>query len=160
MLSVQKLLVPTDFSEPSFRGVKAADELARHFGAELLMINVVSMSQFVPPSGPPVPTGYQLSTFIEELMDAARRSMLYTINEKLSDGVKSRSFVLSGSPAEEIVNMAASENVDGIIIATHGWTGWRRFIFGSVAEKVVRLAECPVLTIPGGEDEDSQQEMK
>ena len=73
MLPLRKLMVPTDFSEPSYRGVKAADELARHFGAELILIHVVSSSQFVPPVGPPVPSGYQLSTLVEELMEAARR---------------------------------------------------------------------------------------
>jgi universal stress protein A len=154
MLPIQKLLAPTDFSEPSYRGIKAADELARHFGAELLMIHVVSPSQFVPPAGPPVPTGYQFSTLLEELTDAAKQSMNRTMEESVSDTVSSRSFVLSGAPAEEIVRVAAEEKVDAIVIATHGWTGWRRFIFGSIAEKVVRLAECPVLTIPGGEEEE------
>lgn len=154
MLPIQRILAPTDFSEPSYRGVKAADELAGHFGAELLVIHVVSSSQFVPPAGPPVPTGYQLSTLLEELMDAARQSIRRTIEEKVSKDVSTRSFVLSGAPADEIVRVAAEEKVDAIVIATHGWTGWRRFIFGSIAEKVVRLAQCPVLTIPGGEDEE------
>ena len=49
---------------------------------------------------------------------------------------------------EEIAAAAERENADVIVIATHGWTGWRRFVFGSVADKVVRLASCPVLTIP------------
>lgn len=154
MFPIQKILVPTDFSEPSYRGVTAANELAGHFGAELILIHVVSSSQFVPPAGPPVPTGYQLSTLLEELMEAAKHSMNRTIEEKVSKTVSSRSFVLSGTPAEEIVRVAAEEKVDAIVIATHGWTGWRRFIFGSVAEKVVRLAERPVLTIPGGEEEE------
>ena len=152
MLPVRKLLVPTDFSEPSYRGVKAADELARHFGAELIMIHVVTTIQFVPPNGPPIPAGQQLSTLLNELTEAAKRSISQTIEEKISEGVASRSFVLIGGPAEEIVRMAVEEKVDAIVIATHGLTGWRRFIFGSVAEKVVRLAECPVVTIPGGED--------
>jgi nucleotide-binding universal stress UspA family protein len=101
MLPIQKLLVPTDFSVPSYRGVKVADELAQDVDAELLMIHVVPRSHVVPSTGPPVPAGTQLSTLHEEIMDEARR-----------------------------------------------------FIFGSVAEKVVRLAECPALTIPTGEDEE------
>jgi nucleotide-binding universal stress UspA family protein len=52
-----------------------------------------------------------------------------------------------GSAAEQIANMAVAEKSDLIVIATHGLTGWRRFVFGSVTEKVVRLAQCPVLTI-------------
>jgi universal stress protein A len=152
MLPIRKLLVPTDFSESSYRGVRAADELALHFSAELIMIHVISPAQFVPPAGPSLPTGQRLPALLEDLMDAARHSIKWVIEEKISDGVSSRSFVLSGAPADEIVRVAAEEEVDAIVISTHGFTGWRRFIFGSVAEKVVRLAECPVLTIPGGED--------
>ena len=58
--------------------------------------------------------------------------------------------------ADEIVGLAAEENADLIVIPTHGESGWHRFVFGSVAEKVVRFAKCPVLTIqiPGEEKED------
>jgi nucleotide-binding universal stress UspA family protein len=62
--------------------------------------------------------------------------------------LKLRTIVLEGSPAEQIVDLPKSEKVKMIVTATHGSTGWRKFIFGSVAEKVVRLASCPVPTIP------------
>ena len=67
--------------------------------------------------------------------------------ERISREVKSRNIVILGNAADEITRIAESENADIIVIATHGWTGWRRFIFGSVAEKVVRTSCCPVLTI-------------
>ena len=54
-----------------------------------------------------------------------------------------------GDPAKEIVRIAIDENIDMIVIATHGLTGWQHIVFGSVAEKVVRFAECPVLTVRG-----------
>jgi nucleotide-binding universal stress UspA family protein len=53
-----------------------------------------------------------------------------------------------GNPAEEITRVGAGEQVDLVVIATHGLTGWRHLVFGSIAEKVVRLSVCPVLTIP------------
>jgi nucleotide-binding universal stress UspA family protein len=56
--------------------------------------------------------------------------------------------IKEGNAPDEIVKAAEAEEVDLIVIATHGWTGWRRFIFGSVAEKLVRLSTLPVLTIP------------
>jgi nucleotide-binding universal stress UspA family protein len=148
MSHIQKILVPTDFSEPSFKGVEAAVELARYFGSELLLIHVVPSTHIIPPSGPPVPTGKQLSTLMNELVDSAKGSLDTTIRKRVSEDIGVHPFVLQGKPAEEIVRVADEEHVDIIVIATHGWSGWRRFIFGSVAERVVRLAECPVLTIP------------
>jgi nucleotide-binding universal stress UspA family protein len=64
-----------------------------------------------------------------------------------------RKIVLEGNAAEQIVDLARSEKADIIVTATHGLTGWRKFIFGSVAEKVVRLAGCPVLTVPAPQEE-------
>ncbi|HUV14514.1 MAG TPA: universal stress protein, partial [Acidobacteriota bacterium] len=61
--------------------------------------------------------------------------------------VKSRTMVSYGDPAKEIVRIAEEESVDLIVIATHGLTGWQHLVFGSVAEKVVRTAKCPVLTV-------------
>jgi nucleotide-binding universal stress UspA family protein len=73
---------------------------------------------------------------------------------KFSSDLKVRTVVLQGNPADQIVELAESEKVDMIVTATHGWTGWRRFIFGSVAEKMVRTAGCPVLTVPAPKEEE------
>jgi nucleotide-binding universal stress UspA family protein len=64
--------------------------------------------------------------------------------------------VLHGNISDEIIKLAEHENVDVIIIATHGLTGWRKFLFGSVAEKVIRMAPCPVLSmqVPSEETEE------
>lgn len=64
-----------------------------------------------------------------------------------------RTIVGHGDVADEIVRIAETEKADLIVTATHGTTGWRRFVFGSVAEKVVRLAKCPVLTIRNPQEE-------
>jgi nucleotide-binding universal stress UspA family protein len=63
--------------------------------------------------------------------------------------LRTRTVVGHGDPANEIVCIAEQEQIDLIVIATFGKTGWRRFAFGSVTEKVVRLASCPVLTVRG-----------
>jgi universal stress protein A len=75
------------------------------------------------------------------------------VTQKVSPEVRTLATVVTGDPAPEIVRLAEQEVVDLIVIATHGQSGWRHFVFGSVAEKVVRLAPCPVLTIRAPREE-------
>jgi universal stress protein A len=146
MLPIRKILCPTDFSEPSFKGIEAAKELAEHFSAELLLMSVVTPVH--PVGAPGVPATYKVGEYFEEMVDHATRSLEEIGKEKIPAGIKTQRFIERGNAADQIVKRAESENVDLIVIATHGWTGWRRLVFGSVAEKVVRFAECPVLTVP------------
>lgn len=148
MLPFQRILAPTDFSEPSLSGLKVAGELARENNAELLLLHVVAPVRSIPSTGPPVHSGFEMSSVMEELEDGARQSLDEMVKEKTAEGIRARAEVIQGNPADEIASAADKEGADVIVIATHGWTGWRRFVFGSVAEKVVRLASCPVLTIP------------
>lgn len=147
MFPVKRILCPVDFSKPSLTALKASCELAGQFSAELILIHVVQPAQ--PVAAPGIPAGYMIEGYYEERALAAHQSFEEIRAEKVPDGVPVRTKVVQGQPADEIVREAESEKADIIVIATHGWTGWRRFIFGSVAEKVVRLSSCPVLTIPG-----------
>jgi nucleotide-binding universal stress UspA family protein len=70
----------------------------------------------------------------------------------MPENISVRTQVISGKPAYEIVNLADEENADIIVIATHGESGWQKFLFGSVTEKVIRMASCPVLTIQRPEE--------
>jgi nucleotide-binding universal stress UspA family protein len=152
MLPLKKILAPTDFSEPSFKGLRVANELAEHFAAELIVVNVVSPVHFVTPPGPAAASATAFSTVMKEMLASANTSIEKAREERVSQDILSRAMVLEGSAAEEIVRAAAEEKADVIVLATHGRTGWRRFILGSVSEKVVRLAECPVITIPVPEE--------
>lgn len=78
---------------------------------------------------------------------------MFPIKKRISSNVAHRTIIFQGNPADQIVEAAESEKADMIVTATHGWTGWRRFIFGSVVEKVVRFALCPVLTVPAPRNE-------
>jgi universal stress protein A len=157
MLPIGKIVCPTDFSEPSYVALQTADELASHFSAELLLIHVVSP---VPVYQTPItPTASSSSagfvdSYQQELEVYARKLLEQIAQERLTEGTESRTRVCLGDAANEIVETATDEDADLIVIATHGLTGWRRFMFGSVAEKVVRVAQCPVLTIrePEGQD--------
>jgi nucleotide-binding universal stress UspA family protein len=79
------------------------------------------------------------------------------MEERVSKGVRGRSLVRLGEPTMSIVEVAEEENANMIVISTHGREGWRRFLFGSVAEKVVRTASCPVLIVtdPNARSESS-----
>lgn len=151
MLPVKKILCPTDFSEPSFIGLERANELADHFSAELILVHVVANIHLYPTS--PIGGGFNLAGYLEEMVDVSQQSMAEVVKDRVSQNIEVRTNILQGNAADEIVALAESEKVDIIVTATHGWTGWRRFFFGSVTEKVVRTATCPVMTIPGPEEE-------
>jgi universal stress protein A len=156
MLPIRKIVWPTDFSEPSYQALKAADELASHFSSELILVHVVTPIP-LHPTGMAAEAGASSTGFVasyqQELELYAKKSLDQIILERISEGIESRAQVCLGDAANEIVGTAADEGADLIVIATHGLTGWRRFMFGSVAEKVVRLAQCPVLSIRGPEGE-------
>ncbi len=157
MLPLRKILLPTDFSEPSEVALKTAQELALHFSAELVLVHVVPSLPVIPTTK--VPVDSQTTSYPLEMESAARDALHQTVKKDVSEEVKTNAMVIHGNSAnvaDEIVNIADREETDIVVMATHGQTGWRKFIFGSVAEKVIRMAPCPVLSIqvPPGEDEE------
>jgi nucleotide-binding universal stress UspA family protein len=146
MPAFKRILCPIDFSEPAHLGLKKAVELAACFPAELLVVHVV----------PPVPMtaipqaapAFDVGVYQKELTRAAEEGIAAVIEKHVPDGIDTRPIVADGDPAHEIASLAESEGVDLIVMSTHGESGWRRFVFGSVAEKVVRIAHCSVMTVP------------
>jgi len=145
MLPVKKILCPTDFSEPSYEALKVANELALNFSAELLLIHVINPIPIV--STPTGPMSFNVSSYQKELEDSAKNSLQDIINQMVAKELKVIPIVAYGIAADEIVSIAEEQNVDMIVIATHGRTGFRHLISGSVTEKVVRISNHPVLTI-------------
>jgi len=150
MLPFKKILCPTDFSEPSYEAIKAAGELAYHFGSELHIVHVIASVPIIPVPIGPEPSVFNVSLYEQELDASSKRALEEVVNQLESKELKTRLIALRGDPADEIVRTVDEENVDLIVIATRGRTGLDRLIFGSVAKKVVRLAKCPVLMITGG----------
>jgi universal stress protein A len=144
MLPVQRILCPTDFSGPACTCVRAASELAEHFGAELILVNVVPAIPTLPPDPNYV---FKIPEYEKYLHADADEQLRKARAELVGKNVRVRTMVGHGPAADEIVLIAKKEGVDLIVISTHGSTGLERWVFGSVAEKVVRLAECPVLTV-------------
>jgi nucleotide-binding universal stress UspA family protein len=145
ILPIKKILCPTDFSVPSNEGLKAGGELASFFSAELVLIHVVSTAQFLP--APYEPSAAILPQILKEVEESAKKSLQQISQDIIDNGIRVRTLLLQGGPADEIVRSAEEEAVDLIVMATHGQSGWKKFISGSVTEKVVRLADRPVLTI-------------
>jgi len=146
MFAIDKVVCPIDFSDPSFEGLKRANELAAHFSAELMLVH------FVPPmpniAGARAPTGFHVSTVLKEMEEQAKNRIADDAAHRISKKVKSRTFVGIGKPADKIVQLAEDEAADLIVMATHGQSGWQRLVSGSVTERVVRMATCPVFVVP------------
>jgi nucleotide-binding universal stress UspA family protein len=144
MLPPKLILSPIDFSDPSHEALNTAADLASKFGSELLVVHVVPMI----PRLPSPAAIFNEGEYEQELhKDAVAR--MNELTAKLSvKGVKARSEVgTANDVGMEIIRLAEHNSVDLIVIATHGMTGWHRLAFGSVAEKVVRMAGCPVLLL-------------
>ena len=141
---IKKVLVPIDFSDYSKSALKYAVDFAQKFNAEIMLVYVVepviyppdfSMGQIAIPS---VNTEWDIKA--KEEIDKLAAS-------EIPDVVTVKTMIKTGKPFIEIIETAAEEDVDVIIIATHGHSGMEHILFGSTAEKVVRKAPCPVLTL-------------
>ena len=142
--TINKVLVPIDFSDYSKSALKYAVNFAKSFNAEIILIYVVepviyppdfSMGQIAMPS---------INT---EWDDRAKEELQKLAKSEIVGSANVKTVIKTGKPFVEIIETAKEENVDLIISATHGRSGVEHILFGSTAEKVVRKAPCPVLTL-------------
>jgi nucleotide-binding universal stress UspA family protein len=153
MLPIKKILCPIDFSEPSYEAMKVAEEMARQFSSELSVVHVVrEVSDTV--YGPEF-SGFDVESYQKELEASATKKLKEIVKERVSKDLSVNQTIVRGKPVDQIIRFSDEKNIDLIVIATHGQTGWQHFVFGSVTEKVVRLALCPVLTIHAPKEEVS-----
>ncbi len=144
-----KVLCATDFSEDSNFALSYAEEIARRFSAEILVLHV---DQPLPPVmvspelGPMMDVG-AMSRIAEEQRVLAQRELDKIVNRLRDSGLRARSMLKVGSPFLEIIHTAKAENVDLIVMGTHGRSGLAHVLMGSVAERVVQKAHCPVLAV-------------
>ncbi len=147
-LPVKKILAPTDFSGPSQDAARTALDLADALETELIVMHVVSPVPPFPGNIAPNAPGFNIHTYQQDLVTQSGQELEGFVRRLGEDRGPIRPIVREGDPAGNIVEFAEKEGVDLIVIATKGRTGFTRFVFGSVAEKVVRHAPCPVLVIP------------
>lgn len=140
---IKKVLVPIDFSDYSKNSLKYAVNFSKYFQAELFLIYVIEPVIYPPDFSMgqiaiPAIDGEIDKRAFDELQNLAK-------NEIPAD-VKCKCIIRTGKPYMEIIETAKEEDIDLIIIASHGHTGVEHILFGSTAEKVVRKAPCPVLS--------------
>ena len=143
-IRLQKILLPTDFSNYSAAATKYACELAAKFDAELHILHTLESHLSLTPN---FGMGLDLPKYVTESKAAAEKSLASVLDPKWEVGRTVVKAVVEGSPKAEIIAYARKHNIDLIVLATHGRTGLAHVLMGSVAESVVRTAPCPVLTV-------------
>ena len=144
-MNVKTILVPTDFSDDAANALSTAVELARLFGARIVVVHAYHVDI---PMTTPMAGGYTLPPgFYEELRSQATARVEEVAKEVADQGVEASGVALSESPSSAVVAYAESLSADLIVMGTRGRTGLKHVVLGSVAERVVRTAPCPVLTV-------------
>jgi universal stress protein A len=137
MAILKRILAPTDFSDLSANGVRYACQLAKDTGAEVIIFNVDVLDE---------------SNRVEKReMEAHKKQLGDFVAEKVADrsaGLSMRQLVDAGQPFGAIVDCAEKEGVDLIVMSSHGRSGLSRMLIGSVTDKLLRAAPCPVLVVP------------
>ena len=151
MLTLHKVLVPTDFSESSAAALDHAHALCRRFGSKLVLMHVVETTGF---TNIVSSSGYAavIPDLFDEILACARGQLESLVTEKDRQAFPVETILrVTGRPAREIVRVATDEHVDLIVMGTQGRRGLSHLVLGSVAEEVVRTARCPVLTLKASE---------
>jgi nucleotide-binding universal stress UspA family protein len=140
-MSIGHILVATDFSDPSEVAVREAAAWAKRTGAQVTLMHALSVPDLDPDElEQPIPEHAELEEAVHEHLDRIVKSILAGCDAKTA-------MIRHTNPAVGIVELAKELEADLLIIATHGRSGLARLLLGSVAERVVRLASCPVLTV-------------
>ena len=146
MTILNKILPPTDFSDLSAAGVRYACQLAKDTGAEIIIFNVDVLDE---------------SNRVDKReLEQHKKRLGDFVAEKVADagaGLKMRQLVDAGQPFGAIVDCAEKEGVDLIVMSSHGRTGLSRMLIGSVTDKLLRAARCPVLVVPMQKQESERR---
>lgn len=149
-LKIQSILVPIDFSHASKKAVKYAEALARQFNAQITLLHIIE----------PMPMAdfgaYPLALAYDQVLKETKQTLDGFGRREVPAKLLKETHVSVGRPFQEITDAARKLNVDLIVIATHGHTGLTRAILGSTAERVVRYAPCPVLTVRDKESKSAR----
>jgi nucleotide-binding universal stress UspA family protein len=145
VIEIRSILAPTDFSAHSEKAVRYGCGLAERLGSELHLVHV--LSEILPAGPDPLLMPVMPPEYYTENEARAKETLGRLLNPSWGSPRSLVTAVRWGSPVETIVSYADDHGVDLIVIATHGRTGLSHVLLGSVAERIVREAPCPVLTI-------------
>jgi len=147
MTRIRRILHPSDFSSASRAAFARAMEMARANRAELVVAHVLTLTMPIAGEGYIPPKVYEE---IEASTRAAAKKRLDALVARARKaGVRGKGLILEGIPHERIARAAKAQRADLVVMGTHGRTGLARFFLGSVAERVVATAPCPVMTVRG-----------
>jgi nucleotide-binding universal stress UspA family protein len=145
VIEINRILAPTDFSAHAEAAVRFACELAERLGSKLHLLHV--LSEIVPTGPDPLLMPVMPPQFYKDSEDRANETLAHLLKPSWNQPCAVTTAIRWGSPVESIVSYAIDESIDMIVIATHGRTGLSHVFLGSVAERIVREAPCPVLTL-------------
>ena len=156
-----KILLPIDFSPSSQAALEIAADLARHFDAELHLVNVIPFflattlaTNFTAPYSSFIPD----ESLLQDMRTHAEQHLTKCLAVLAARGVKASSSVEVGNDvAGSIMEAVKREHIDLVVISTHGISGWHPLVFGSVAEKVVKLVQCPLLLLRSAKPETGEK---
>jgi nucleotide-binding universal stress UspA family protein len=144
----KKILVPHDFSSSANHAAALARDVAKLHGATILLLHVVDVPPQLGHEAVVIPADTGSPIALKDYAIGSGQAHLDDLAIRLGkDGVEAQGFLRVGSPVDEIVRFASEEPVDLIVIGTHGRTGLKHLLLGSVAERVVRHSGVPVLTV-------------
>jgi nucleotide-binding universal stress UspA family protein len=143
--SINTILVPVDFSDCSREGLQYAIGFANEFGARIILLHATYLGYIYSSEGTAI---YDIPALQKAARKNAQRQMRQLVRAVNFEGVKFETAFTDGSPVSDICSFAKEHDVDLIITSTHGLTGLKHALIGSVAEQVVRRASCSVLVVP------------
>ena len=151
MLPLKKILCPYDYSAASDEILKASNELALHFSAELVVLYAIESMPVNKESMRRKPFGFDVESIRQDWEKNQATRLQGVVDQKVAKELKVKSIVKYGEASNAIVEVAKEENADVIVIAIHKRKGWRQYIFGStdtVAARVIDDSPCSVISIP------------
>ncbi len=140
----RKILVPTDFSTCADQALERAVQLARLTSAELHLLHAYELPTTLGAIDVPLALPQE---FFDRIREAAQSQLEQRMKKLTLEGLRARAHLTLDTPSRAILDVAAKLGVDLIVMGTHGRTGMKHVLLGSVAERTVRLATCPVLTV-------------
>lgn len=144
MIGIDKILFATDFSEASELACKYAVILAKQFNAKILVIHVINELEF--PIHGIFPDHY-VESYKKDMAEAAGKMMKEYCKKNLGDFNNYESVIVTGIPFKAVIQKSKTEESSLIVVGTHGRTGLEHVVMGSTAEKIVRNACCPVISV-------------
>ena len=142
-MKIKTILVPVDFSSHSEKAMETAVEFAKAFGAEVHLLHAYSL-----PVGVVGPYDYQIpANILTDMRESAKKRVDEEVSKLADSGVPASGVITEGLPTQAILDTAEQLGADLIVMGTRGLTGLKHVVLGSVAERTIRQATCPVLTV-------------